>query len=152
MSVKFVSNKFLNYVTAKERKLKPTTNSLFYLVGYCTVMWIICLSNIVVSYQQRCCVARQVAGLRFRPFWGWSQAPQLWRCWSPAAGCWLPESTLSTGSRCPVSTPWGGWTLRGLRLESPRRSGHCCRCWWQTGWSSDLKKKGEMKCITQRSS
>lgn len=89
------------------------------------------------SYQQSCCVAGQAAGLRPRPLWGWSRAPQPWQCWSLAAGCWPPESTLSTGCRCPAWIPWGGGTQRSL-LASPRRSGHCCLRWWQTGWNSDL--------------
>lgn len=115
---------------------------------YCELSSVI-LDN-AVSYQQRCCVAGQVAGPRLRPLSGWSRARRPWRCWSLAAGCWPPESTPSTGCRCPAWTPWGGGTQRSLPLHgSPRRSGRCCRCWWRTGWSSDLKnapEQEEAKC------
>lgn len=98
----------------------------------------IVILNVAVSYQQRCCVEGQVAGLRLHPLGGWSRAPQPWRCWSPAAGCWPPESTPSTGCRCPAWTPWGGGRRTGLPPASPPHSGRCCRCWWQTGWSLGL--------------
>lgn len=105
---------------------------VLYLLNFCN------LKNSAASYQQRCCGAGQAAGQRLRPPSGWSQAPQSWRCWSLAGGCSLPEWTPSVGCRCPVWTPWGGGILRSP-LALTHRSGHCCRCWWRTGWSSNLR-------------
>lgn len=98
-----------------------------------------------VCYQQRCCVAEQAAGLKRRPLWDWSREPRPWQCWSPSAGCSHPGPTPSTGCRCPAWTPWGGGTQRGLFLESVRRSGPYCQCWWQIRWSSGLESAAREK-------
>lgn len=98
-----------------------------------------------VCYQQRCCVAEQAAGLKRRPLWDWSREPRPWQCWSPSAGCSHPGPTPSTGCRCPAWTPWGGGTQRGLFLESVRRSGPYCQCWWRIRWSSGLESAAREK-------
>jgi len=118
---------------------------IYFLHGYCIVSQFFFFTCKQIPYRPSCCAAGRAAGRRPRPLWGWSRAPRPWRCWSPAAGCWPPESTPSTGCRCPAWTPWGGGTPRRPRPASPRRSGRCCRCWWRTGWSSDLKNGGRRR-------
>lgn len=91
-------------------------------------------------YQQRCFVAALAVGLKLRPLWDWILEPRPWRCWSPSAGCSRPGWTPSTGCQCPAWTLWEGGTPRGLTLESHRRLGRCCRCWWQIIWSWGLNR------------